>query len=282
MPLDPKPEGLDLLHSAPAHFDPMNRPSGTPRSLAALLSATQILMDMMSHRGVEFVRARVDPARGFTLEANGTKTVALLGVPDRGGYDVILCAIGRVANTASLNLAATGLSTPPDEMIQVDDSYWTGAPGVSSELSYAVVRPTDTSAVASTPTHCVPSHMHLHSSPVTFIPSRSQVYALGDVTGRGNIEPTAIMDGIKLAMQLYFDAPPSETIGEYDDLPTVLYSHPAIARIGLTSTAAIERYGEVRMNQIDQDVANLPFVFAAVSMPDHLFTCAHISCCRRW
>lgn len=68
------------------------------------------------------------------------------------------------------------------------------------------------------------------------------VYAIGDVIDRPNLTPVAIRAGRQISEYLFNDAPTSAI--EYDNIPTVIFSHPPIGTIGLTEEQAIEEYGE--------------------------------------
>ncbi|MDX8381687.1 MAG: glutathione-disulfide reductase [Ghiorsea sp.] len=70
----------------------------------------------------------------------------------------------------------------------------------------------------------------------------SGVYALGDITGRAPLTPVAIAAGRKLAARLFNGQ--SDAALDYDNIPTVVFSHPPIATIGLTEDEAREQYGE--------------------------------------
>jgi glutathione reductase (NADPH) len=68
------------------------------------------------------------------------------------------------------------------------------------------------------------------------------VHALGDVTTRGwELTPVAIAAGRRLADRLFGGAPAIRL--PYEDIPTVVFSHPPIATCGLTSVDAAARYG---------------------------------------
>ena len=72
--------------------------------------------------------------------------------------------------------------------------------------------------------------------------ARDNVFALGDVTGRVELTPVAIAAGRRLADRLYGGKPDSRL--DYDNVPTVVFSHPPIGTVGLTEVEARERYPE--------------------------------------
>lgn len=67
------------------------------------------------------------------------------------------------------------------------------------------------------------------------------VYALGDVTGRWELTPVAIAAGRKLADRLFGKDPEAKL--DYENIPTVVFSHPPIGTVGLTEDEACERWG---------------------------------------
>ena len=67
--------------------------------------------------------------------------------------------------------------------------------------------------------------------------SKPGVYALGDVCGRALLTPVAIAAGRKLAHRL-FDGKTDWKL-DYDNIPTVVFSHPPLGTVGLTQGTAI-------------------------------------------
>ncbi|XP_040566663.1 glutathione reductase, mitochondrial [Lepeophtheirus salmonis] len=72
--------------------------------------------------------------------------------------------------------------------------------------------------------------------------SVNNIYAVGDVTGKWELTPVAIAAGRKLAHRI-FDNKPDYKL-EYDNIPTVVFSHPPIGTIGLTEREARIQSGE--------------------------------------
>ena len=68
------------------------------------------------------------------------------------------------------------------------------------------------------------------------------VYALGDVTGAVALTPVAIAAGRRLADRLYGGM--DGRYLDYDNVPTVIFSHPPMGTVGLTEAEAREKYGE--------------------------------------
>jgi len=71
------------------------------------------------------------------------------------------------------------------------------------------------------------------------------VYAVGDVIGTGvDLTPTAIAAGRLLSDRLYGGVPEEQTLMDYSNVPTVVFSHPPLAVMGLTEEQAYAEYGE--------------------------------------
>jgi glutathione reductase (NADPH) len=68
------------------------------------------------------------------------------------------------------------------------------------------------------------------------------IYAVGDVTGRAQLTPVAIAAARRLADRLFGGMP--ERRLEYETIPTVVFSHPPIASVGLTESEAREIHGD--------------------------------------
>ncbi|MDS4059239.1 MAG: glutathione-disulfide reductase, partial [Candidatus Contendobacter sp.] len=74
------------------------------------------------------------------------------------------------------------------------------------------------------------------------------IYAIGDVTERFHLTPVAIAAGRRLADRLFGDQP--ERRLPYENIPTVVFSHPPIGTVGLTEEEARRQYGDaVRIYQ---------------------------------
>jgi glutathione reductase (NADPH) len=67
------------------------------------------------------------------------------------------------------------------------------------------------------------------------------VYAIGDITGKTPLTPVAIAAGRRLAERLFNNQPDSRV--DYDNIPSVVFSHPPIGTVGMTEAKARERYG---------------------------------------
>ncbi|MDH5324710.1 MAG: glutathione-disulfide reductase [Gammaproteobacteria bacterium] len=113
------------------------------------------------------------------------------------GYDSVIWATGRVANTRYLDLKAAGVNTLDNGNIPVDKYENTNVEGI---------------------------------------------YAIGDVTGKAALTPVAIAAGRKLAQRLFNHEPNSKV--DYDNIPSVVFSHPPIGTVGLTELESRRKFGD--------------------------------------
>ncbi len=67
------------------------------------------------------------------------------------------------------------------------------------------------------------------------------IYAVGDVAGRTALTPVAIAAGRRLADRLFDNQPDARL--EYENIPSVVFSHPPLGTVGLTEDEACEQYG---------------------------------------
>ncbi|MFO1433915.1 MAG: glutathione-disulfide reductase [Candidatus Competibacteraceae bacterium] len=67
------------------------------------------------------------------------------------------------------------------------------------------------------------------------------IYAIGDITGRYPLTPVAIAAGRRLADRLFGNQPQRKLV--YENIPTVVFSHPPIGTVGLTEEEARSIHG---------------------------------------
>ncbi len=68
------------------------------------------------------------------------------------------------------------------------------------------------------------------------------IYAVGDITGRKPLTPVAIAAGRALAERLFDDRPDRKI--DYDNVPSVVFTHPPIGTVGLTEPEALAACGD--------------------------------------
>ena len=73
------------------------------------------------------------------------------------------------------------------------------------------------------------------------------MYAVGDVTGRDALTPVAIAAGRRLADRLFNNQTDAHL--NYDNIASVVFSHPPIGTIGLTEDEARQQYDDVKTYQ---------------------------------
>ena len=74
------------------------------------------------------------------------------------------------------------------------------------------------------------------------VTSNENVYAVGDVCSRFALTPVAIAAGRKLADRLFGGQ--VDAYLDYDNIPSVIFSHPPIGTVGLSESAARAAYGD--------------------------------------
>ncbi|MCC6135563.1 MAG: glutathione-disulfide reductase [Candidatus Contendobacter sp.] len=134
---------------------------------------------------------------------------------------------------AVARLAGGGLSVYCDgqtDVLKVDTLLW------------AIGRDPNTDAlnlpaagVAMNPNGAIPTDPFQNTS----VPG---IYAIGDVTERFHLTPAAIAAGRRLADRLFGGQPDRRL--PYENIPTVVFSHPPIGTVGLTEEEARQEHGD--------------------------------------
>lgn len=70
----------------------------------------------------------------------------------------------------------------------------------------------------------------------------SHIFAIGDIIGKAPLTPVAIAAGRRMGDRLYGNKPHRKM--SYDDIATVMFTHPPIATMGLSEEAAREKHGD--------------------------------------
>jgi glutathione reductase (NADPH) len=68
------------------------------------------------------------------------------------------------------------------------------------------------------------------------------IYAIGDVTNRVNLTPVALAEGMALVDNLFAG---KQTLLDYDNIPTAVFSQPNIGTVGLTEAKARQKYPDI-------------------------------------
>ena len=87
--------------------------------------------------------------------------------------------------------------------------------------------------------------------------STAGVYAVGDVIGKADLTPAAIMAGRVLADRLFGPEPRKERRPDYDAIPTAVFTHPPMGACGLTEPQAEEKFGKDAITVYNSKFTNL-------------------------
>ncbi|KAJ3203027.1 Glutathione reductase, partial [Clydaea vesicula] len=91
---------------------------------------------------------------------------------------------------------------------------------------------------------------------------QESIFALGDVCGKAQLTPVAIAAGRRLSDRL-FNGKTDRKL-DYDNIPSVIFSHPCAGSIGLSEKQAIEKYGKENLKIYQSKFTNMYY-----SMTDH-------------
>jgi glutathione reductase (NADPH) len=86
------------------------------------------------------------------------------------------------------------------------------------------------------------------------------LYAVGDVTGRFELTPVAIAAGRRLAERVFGGQPEAKV--DYENIPTVVFSHPPIGTIGISEAQAREQYGEAAVKTYQARFTNMYYALS--------------------
>lgn len=153
---------------------------------------SRVLMKHYEHQGIKLhmgfaVNELVEGKQGIDIIASNGGILT--------GFDKVIWAVGRRANTAGLKLDSAGVQYQTNGVIPIDEFQNTNVPGI---------------------------------------------YAIGDITGQLALTPVAIEAGRKLAQRLFAGSINSKL--DVSNIPSVVFSHPPVATIGLTEVQALSQY----------------------------------------
>ncbi len=105
------------------------------------------------------------------------------------------------------------------------------------------------------------------------------VYAAGDVCGNVELTPTAIAAGRRLADRLFSgNLDHAQAKVSYQNVPTVVFSHPPIGTIGLTEDEAVKKYGEENIKVYRSKFSNLYYGPFQIEQSEKPKTCMKLVC----
>lgn len=87
------------------------------------------------------------------------------------------------------------------------------------------------------------------------------IFALGDVSGEMLLTPVAIAAGRRLANRLYGPEKFKNQKLDYNNIATVVFSHPTIGTVGLTEPEAREKYGNDKVKIYKSSFKGMYFAF---------------------
>jgi glutathione reductase (NADPH) len=171
----------------------------------------------------------------------------VLGEFDSLLQSTLLERLGQSGIELRIRCQVTSIKRTSDDKLELQDSHGVGMEDVD-QVIYAIGRRAnlgtlmlDNAGVATTDKGFIESDLYQCTN-------QSNIFALGDVSGRAALTPVAIAAGRRLADRLY-DAQSDRHL-DYELIPTVVFSHPPIATIGVTEEAARAEFGErVRVYQ---------------------------------
>ena len=93
----------------------------------------------------------------------------------------------------------------------------------------------------------------------------SGVYAIGDVVGKFELTPVAIAAGRRLADRLFGGKTGRHLV--YENIPTVVFSHPPIGTVGLSEDEAIEQFGRDNVKIYESRFTPMHYAFSQRKSP---------------
>ena len=165
----------------------------------------------------------------------------VLGDFDSLLQSTLLERLGQSGIEVRIRCQVTSIKRTSDDKIELQDSHGIGMEDVD-QVIYAIGRRTDLGSLKLDNAGVATTDRGFIESDLYQCTNQSNIFALGDVTGRAALTPVAIAAGRRLADRLY-DAQSDRHL-DYELIPTVVFSHPPIATIGATEEAARAEYGE--------------------------------------
>ena len=86
------------------------------------------------------------------------------------------------------------------------------------------------------------------------------VFALGDIIGKFELTPVAIAAGRRLSDRLFGEK--KDAYLRYENIPTVLFSHPTAGTIGLTEKQAVQKYGAENIRVFESSFNPMFYAFS--------------------
>ena len=171
----------------------------------------------------------------------------VLGEFDSLLQSTLLERLGQSGIELRIRCQITSIERNPDGKLDLQDTHGVGMENVD-QVIYAIGRHADLAKLELDKAGVATTEKGFIETDLYQCTNQSNIFALGDVTGRAALTPVAIAAGRRLADRLYNGQ--TERHLDYELIPTVVFSHPPIATIGVTEAAARAQYGDrVRIYQ---------------------------------
>ncbi|KAL2914294.1 Glutathione reductase [Polyrhizophydium stewartii] len=95
----------------------------------------------------------------------------------------------------------------------------------------------------------------------------ANVYAVGDICGVEMLTPVAIAAGRRLSDRLFGGKTGSKL--DYDNIPSVIFSHPTCGSVGLSEQAAVAKYGKDKIKVYESKFTNMYYTLVDHKVPTH-------------
>lgn len=94
------------------------------------------------------------------------------------------------------------------------------------------------------------------------------IFAVGDITGKKLLTPVAVAAGRQLARRLFGGQ--KDAYLDYENIPTVIFSHPPIATLGLSEEEADTQHGKEQLKIYQSHFNPLFYALSMQKIPTHM------------
>ena len=165
----------------------------------------------------------------------------VLGEFDSLLQSILLERLGQSGIEVRMQCQITSIKASGADKLELQDTHGVGMENVD-QVIYAIGRHADLTALKLENAGVDITDKGFIESDLYQCTNQPNIFALGDITGRAALTPVAIAAGRRLADRLYNAQ--SDRHLDYELIPTVVFSHPPIATIGVTEQAARAEHGE--------------------------------------
>ncbi|KAL7566274.1 hypothetical protein ACA910_013605 [Epithemia clementina (nom. ined.)] len=177
---------------------------------------------------------------GITIHRN-TNGLAKIELTD-GNKKTVTTVSGKVIEDVDVVLMAPG-RVPNVEELELENSMKPNVEGLGLEHAGVKQHEKDQTIIADDLQQTTVPH----------------IMAIGDVCGKVELTPMAIAAGRRLSDRLFGEKVEPVPKTSYENVPTVVFSHPTIGTIGLTEPEAIEKYGQDNVKVYKSTFVNLHY-----------------------